>query len=47
MPIWWVGLVGIVGLILGFLFDVGWLKFFGVLSLLGAAIGLLKAMVRS
>ena len=46
MPIWWVGLVGIVGLITGFLFNVGWLKFFGVLSLVGAAVGLLLAMIR-
>ena len=45
MPIWWVGLVGIIGLVAGYIFNIDGLKFFGVLSLAGAVLGLLRALI--
>ena len=46
MPIWWVGLVGIISLSVGAYWDVGWLLAVGGLSLLSAALGLLGALFR-
>ncbi len=46
MPIWWVGLCGVVGLAVGYIFQLDWAKLFGMISLASAALGLLLALIR-
>jgi hypothetical protein len=46
MPIWWVGLVGIVGIACGYLFDIAGLIPAGAFCLGIAVLNLLVAMVR-
>jgi hypothetical protein len=47
MPIWWVGLAGAVGLGAGLLFSIDGLVAFGAISLIGAGLGFLRAVIRS